>query len=214
MAKIKVANPVVELDGDEMTRIIWAFIKDKLILPYLELDIKYYDLGIESREATKDQITIDSAEAIKKYKFFDTYNRNRTSNRIQDILTTIAYLRQRSPNARITLIGFEEAGAWALLARGLAPQIDRMIIDAAQFDHTSDEELLKRLPVPDIRRAGDFTTAVTIAPKTPLLIHNTGNRFQTDKMASAYRLLGKAEDFHVRSERLTDDAIIDWLRQK
>ena len=67
MAKIKVANPVVELDGDEMTRIICAIIKDKLILPYLELDIKYYDLGIESREATKDQITIDSAEAIKKY---------------------------------------------------------------------------------------------------------------------------------------------------
>lgn len=67
MTKIKVANPVVELDGDEMTRIIWKFIKDKLILPYLELDIKYYDLGIENREATKDQVTIDSAEAIKKY---------------------------------------------------------------------------------------------------------------------------------------------------
>jgi isocitrate dehydrogenase len=67
MTKIKVVNPVVELDGDEMTRIIWTFIKEKLILPYLDLDIKYYDLGIESREATKDQITIDSAEAIKKY---------------------------------------------------------------------------------------------------------------------------------------------------
>ena len=67
MAKIKVSNPVVELDGDEMTRIIWSFIKEQLILPYLDLDIKYYDLGIESREATKDQITIDSAEAIKKY---------------------------------------------------------------------------------------------------------------------------------------------------
>ncbi|MCA6421811.1 MAG: NADP-dependent isocitrate dehydrogenase [Flavobacterium sp.] len=67
MAKIKVANPVVELDGDEMTRIIWNFIKEQLILPYLDLDIKYYDLGIENREATKDQITIDSAEAIKKY---------------------------------------------------------------------------------------------------------------------------------------------------
>ncbi|MDX2188488.1 MAG: NADP-dependent isocitrate dehydrogenase [Bacteroidota bacterium] len=67
MQKIKVANPVVELDGDEMTRIIWKFIKDKLILPYLELDIKYYDLGMESRDATNDQITIDSAEAIKKY---------------------------------------------------------------------------------------------------------------------------------------------------
>src|ERR1700761_5527628 len=65
--KIKVANPVVELDGDEMTRIIWKFIKDKLILPYLELDIKYYDLGIEHRDATSDQVTIDSAEAILKY---------------------------------------------------------------------------------------------------------------------------------------------------
>ncbi len=63
--KIKVANPVVELDGDEMTRIIWKFIKDKLILPYLELEIKYYDLGIESRDLTNDQITIDAANAIK-----------------------------------------------------------------------------------------------------------------------------------------------------
>jgi len=67
MAKIKVVNPVVELDGDEMTRIIWSFIKEQLILPYLELDIKYYDLGIEHRDATNDQVTIDSAEAIKKY---------------------------------------------------------------------------------------------------------------------------------------------------
>ncbi len=67
MTKIKVANPVVELDGDEMTRIIWKFIKDKLILPYLDLDIKYYDLGMEHRDATNDQVTIDAAEAIKKY---------------------------------------------------------------------------------------------------------------------------------------------------
>lgn len=67
MTKIKVANPVVELDGDEMTRIIWQMIKDKLILPYLDLDLHYYDLGIESRDATDDQITIDSANAIKKY---------------------------------------------------------------------------------------------------------------------------------------------------
>ena len=65
--KIKVANPVVELDGDEMTRIIWKFIKDKLILPYLELDIKYFDLGIESRDQTSDQITVDAAHAIAKY---------------------------------------------------------------------------------------------------------------------------------------------------
>jgi len=65
--KIKVANPVVELDGDEMTRIIWQFIKEQLILPYLDIDLKYYDLGIEHRDATDDQVTIDSANAIKKY---------------------------------------------------------------------------------------------------------------------------------------------------
>jgi isocitrate dehydrogenase len=67
MSKIKVKNPVVELDGDEMTRIIWAFIKQQLILPYLDVDLKYYDLGIESRDATDDQITVDAAEAIKQY---------------------------------------------------------------------------------------------------------------------------------------------------
>jgi isocitrate dehydrogenase len=67
MAKIKVANPVVEMDGDEMTRIIWQFIKDRLILPYLDIDLKYFDLGIEHRDATDDQVTIDSAEATKKY---------------------------------------------------------------------------------------------------------------------------------------------------
>ena len=65
--KIKVANPVVELDGDEMTRIIWKFIKDKLILPYLDVDIKYFDLGIEYRDETNDQVTIDAANAIKQY---------------------------------------------------------------------------------------------------------------------------------------------------
>ena len=67
MQKIKVVNPVVELDGDEMTRIIWATIKNKLILPYLDLDLKYFDLGMEHRDATNDQVTVDAAEAIKKY---------------------------------------------------------------------------------------------------------------------------------------------------
>ena len=67
MQKIKVSNPIVELDGDEMTRVIWKFIKDKLILPYLDDDLRYFDLGIESRDATDDQITIEAAEAIQKH---------------------------------------------------------------------------------------------------------------------------------------------------
>jgi len=67
MAKIKVKNPVVDLDGDEMTRIIWSFIKEQLILPYLEIDLKYYDLGIESRDESEDRITVEAAEAVKQY---------------------------------------------------------------------------------------------------------------------------------------------------
>src|SRR6187455_2654621 len=67
MEKIKVANPVVELDGDEMTRIIWDLIKKKLVLPYLDVDLHYYDLSIEHRDATDDKVTVDAAEAIKKY---------------------------------------------------------------------------------------------------------------------------------------------------
>ena len=67
MAKIKVNTPVVELDGDEMTRIIWQFIKDKLIVPYLDVELEYYDLGIEHRDATDDQVTVDAANAIKQY---------------------------------------------------------------------------------------------------------------------------------------------------
>ena len=67
MAKIKVANPVVDIDGDEMTRIIWQMIKDKLIFPFLDLPIEYYDLGIEHRDATEDKVTVEAAEAIKKY---------------------------------------------------------------------------------------------------------------------------------------------------
>jgi len=68
MAKIKVKNPIVEIDGDEMTRIIWKFIKDKLILPYLDIDLKYFDLGIEHRDATEDRVTIEAGEAIKQYR--------------------------------------------------------------------------------------------------------------------------------------------------
>src|SRR5258705_7211744 len=67
MAKIKVKNPVVEMDGDEMTRIIWHKIREKLILPYLDIDLKYFDLGVENRDATNDQVTVDAANATKKH---------------------------------------------------------------------------------------------------------------------------------------------------
>lgn len=99
MKKIKVTNPVVELDGDEMTRIIWKMIKNELILPYLDLDIKYYDLGIEKRDETNDQITVDAAEAIKKYRVgIKCATITPDENRVEEFSLKNMY---RSPNGTI-----------------------------------------------------------------------------------------------------------------
>jgi len=81
MAKIKVANPVVDIDGDEMTRIIWKMIKDKLIFPYLDIDIAYYDLGIEYRDKTDDKVTVEAAEAIPGW---EEYARSGTATEFWD----------------------------------------------------------------------------------------------------------------------------------
>jgi hypothetical protein len=102
----------------------------------------------------------------------------------------------------------------ALLARGLAPAIDRMVIDAAQFDSSSDETFIKSMPIPGVRRAGDFTTAVTVAPLTPLLIHNAGNKFNTEKIEAVYKAFGKPENFKSQSAKLSDAELISWLSSK
>jgi cephalosporin-C deacetylase-like acetyl esterase len=150
----------------------------------------------------------------EQVKFFTTYNRTDAANRAQDILTTISYLKGQNPNARLNVVGLGEGGLWALLARGISPAIDRMAIDAAQFDSSNDEAFIKSLAIPGIRRAGDFMTAVTIAPLTPLLIHNTGNKFNTDKIEAVYKAFGKAENFKIQSARINDSEIIAWLSSK
>jgi len=163
-----------------------------------------------------------SSQAASKYKFFTTYNRTDVANQVQDILTTMAFFSQRtrayakdmSVKSSFSVVALDKAGVWALLARGLATQFDRMIVDAAQFDTSGDEEFLRWLPVPGLRRAGDFTTAVATAPLTPLMIHNTGNRFQTASMAEIYRRLGRAEDFQTQSATLSTAEMIKWLSAK
>src|SRR5262249_18251401 len=127
-------------------------------------------------------------------KFFTTYNRTDDANRVQDILTAIAYAKRRFGNAKIRLVGHGEAGLWALLARALAPKIDRCAIDAAEFDTESDAEFIKRLAIPGLRRAGDITTAVAIAPLTALSIFNRGSKFHTEKIEALYHKFGRAED--------------------
>jgi hypothetical protein len=163
------------------------------------------------------------SQAASKYKFYTTYNRTDVANQVQDILTVMAFFGHGvrgdaqdggGKPGGFSIVALDRAGAWALLARGLAPQIDRMLIDAAGFDNTSDEEFLNWLPIPGIRRAGDFTTAVTIAPLTPLLIHNTGDKFQTARFAEIYRRFARAEDFQSQSRALSNAEIINWLSAK
>lgn len=148
-------------------------------------------------------------EQAKKYRYFTTYNRTDVANEVQDILTALAYLQGKSSNISVVALG--QTGSLALLARGLAPKIDRMIVDAAELDSANDQEFLAHLPIPGIRRAGDFATAVTIAPLTPLLIHNTGGKFQTERISEIYQRLGKAENFKTSSTPLSTKELLNWL---
>jgi hypothetical protein len=147
-------------------------------------------------------------------RYFTTYNRTDEALRVQDILTAIAFLKKQYGDKQLNVVAQGQAGLSALLARGLAPKIERMVIDAGQFETASDEEFVRRLPIPGIRRAGDFSTAVTIAPLTPLLIHNTGGKFGVDRITAIYRRFGRIEDFKTQSTELTDSSLINWLRSK
>ncbi len=146
-----------------------------------------------------------------KYNFIATYNRLNDAQRVQDVLTALAYLNKIKGAARLNVIGLKEGGLYALLARGFASGIDQMVVDTAQFDNNNDEEFLKRLAIPGLRRAGDVTTAAVIAPLTPLLLHNTGKGFQTGKLTEVFGAFGKAESLQVKSEKISDTAIVEWL---
>jgi dienelactone hydrolase len=147
-------------------------------------------------------------------KFFTTYNRTDTANRAQDVLTAISFLKGRRPETRLNVVGVGQAGLWTLLARGIAPAIDRMVIDAAEFDSSSDEAFAKAVGVPGIRAAGDFTTAAALAPLTPLLIHNTGGKFNAGQIEDLYKAFGKAENFKAQSPKLSEAELAAWLSSK
>jgi len=126
------------------------------------------------------------AEQIAETRHYATYNRSDLSNRVQDILTGLAYLGGRREVSRRQLVGLDEAGLWALLARGLARNVDATSVDVAQFDNTSDDSFLQRLAAPGIRRAGDVRTAAGLAAPRRLLIHNTGGRFNARWIEDVY----------------------------
>lgn len=146
-----------------------------------------------------------------KFKFISTYNRLNDAHRVQDVVTALTYLNKVKGTGRLSVIGLKEGGLYALLARSYVSGVDQMVVDAAQFDTTNDDDFLKRLAIPGLRRAGDFTTAVALAPFTPLLLHNTNSRFQTERIAGLYQALGSASQLQVKVEKLTDTAITAWL---
>lgn len=147
-------------------------------------------------------------------KFFTTYNRTDDANRVQDILTAIAFTKSRYRNAKISLMGQGKAGIWTLLARGLAPKIERSAIDAGELDLENDSNFVKQLAIPGIRRAGDVVTAVALAPFTPLTLYNRGSNFKVDKIESMYRSFGRIEDFKTLQSDLSRAGLMAWLKTK
>ncbi len=144
-------------------------------------------------------------------EFFDTYNRTNLQERVQDILTAVAYLRTRPGVQTVALAGQGQAGLWALLA---APAADAVAADCARLDLTTDDALLTEdLYAPGLRRLGDFQTAAVLAAPHPLLLHNTGDRFvAAGWVQEVYSALGAAPVMRAEASPLTDAALTDWLK--
>jgi dienelactone hydrolase len=146
-------------------------------------------------------------------KYYTTYNRTDLANRVQDILTAVAYLRNRDDVIRVDLVGEGKAGLWCLLARGLAPEIGRTAVDVAGFDNVVDEGFLTELFSPGLRRVGDFHTAMALALPAQLLIHNASDRFRTNWIEDVYKSLGRGSALKVTKDKMPDAGIVEWLRQ-
>ncbi len=143
-------------------------------------------------------------------RYFTTYNRTDAALRVQDILTALTHLKAQTAFSTLSLIGLGEAGLWCLLAAGFT-DVGRTVVDANQFDTDNDEAYLQTLPIPSIRRVGDFRTAGALVAPRPLLIHNTNNTFQTDWIADVYRAVDAADRLRVERGTVSDSDIAAWL---
>ena len=145
-------------------------------------------------------------ERSEDTNFFTTYNRTTAALRVQDIVTTLRGFTGRGDVSEVNLIGIGEAGLWSLLAAGFT-EVKNVVVDAAEFDNTSDTAFLETLPIPSIRHVGDFRTAGTrVAPRL-LIIHNTGDAFGTEWIAEVYGNIGASQHLLVEKEGLSDEEI-------
>ena len=143
-------------------------------------------------------------------RYFTTYNHTDAALRVQDIVTALTYLKSQIAVSTLNLIGLGEAGLWCLLAAGFA-DVARTVVDANGFDNDNDEAYLQSLPIPSIRRVGDFRTAGTLVAPRHLLIHNTSSTFQTDWIADVYQAVDAADRLRVETEAVSDEDIAAWL---
>jgi dienelactone hydrolase len=144
-------------------------------------------------------------------RFFTTYNRTDDSNRVQDILTALVWLRHEPGVREVSLVGLERAGLWCLLAQGLAPGLHAVVADADAFATGSDEAYLDRISIPLFRSVGGFETALMLGLGTRLRVHDTGAAFETAAVEASARATGTARGFQVTRETLTDADLVAWL---
>jgi dienelactone hydrolase len=152
-----------------------------------------------------------SFQRTDKKEFFTTYNRTDDANRIQDILTSLAYLREQAGSLPIKVVGYEAAGLWCLCARALAKDDAWFALDAMQFNAASDDAYLKALDIPGIRRAGDLRSAAILNLRSPLWVSNAGPGFPTSWIQSVYQSLGRGDLLRIDADRAADTAIFNWL---
>ena len=151
-----------------------------------------------------------SYERSEDTNYFTTYNRTTAALRVQDIVTTLRGFTGRGDVSEVNLIGIGEAGLWSLLAAGFT-EVKNIVVDAAVFDNSSDDEFLENLPIPSIRRVGDLWTAGTLVAPRLLIIHNTGDAFGTEWVAEVYGNIGASQHLLVEKEGLSDEEIAAQL---
>jgi dienelactone hydrolase len=144
-------------------------------------------------------------------RFFTTYNRTDDANRVQDILTALAWLKRQRGGRAVSLVGLERAGLWCLLAQALAPGLDAVVADADAFATERDESYLDRISISLLRSVGGFETALTLGLGSRVLVHDTGGAFDTTAVESSARATGAAEGLRVTREKLADADVIAWV---
>ena len=145
------------------------------------------------------------------YRHFTTFNCTDLALRVQDILTSLSYLKSRKDIKRVKLLGLEQAGLWCLLARSQAGEIVTTVVDANQFESENDEAYLGDMFIPNLKRTGDFAVAGALIAPNKLFIHNTGTRFKTDFIENAYKTCDSAKEFIRKSEKASDNEVIERL---